>query len=60
MTKGYEAVVPEAKVSIKTDKMITKAYNITADEPADFEIKDGEISFAIKNIDNYAMVELKF
>ena len=60
MTKGYEAVVPEAKVSIKTDKMITKAYNITADCPVDFKNEDGKVSFSVKNIDNYAMVEFKF
>lgn len=60
MTKGYEAVVPEAKVRIKTNKMITKAYNITADSPVDFKNEDGTVSFSVKNINNYAMVELKF
>ena len=60
MTKGYEAIVPEAKISVKTDKMATKAYNITTDEPVIFENKDGRVSFTVKNIDNYAMVELKY
>jgi beta-galactosidase GanA len=60
MTKGYEAVVPEVKVSLKTDKMITKAYNITEECPANFKNEDGKVSFSVKNINNYAMVELKF
>jgi len=60
MTKGYEALVPEVKISLKTDKMITKAYNITADEQIFYENQEGGVSFTVKNVDNYAMCELAY
>ena len=60
MCRGYEATVPEAKIKLKTDKMITKAYNITTNTPVSFEMRDGEVVFSIKDIDNYAMVTLEY
>ena len=60
MRGGYEATVPEAKISLKTDKIITKAYNITKDEPISFELSDGRVSLRVKDIDNAAMVILEY
>lgn len=60
MSGGYEAIAPEVKITLKTDKMITKAYNITRNEPISFEIKNGEVTFSLKEVDNYAMVILEY
>ncbi len=60
MSSGYEATVPEVKISIKTDKIITKAYNITQNKPVLFENKNGEVHIYLENIDNFAMTVLEY
>ncbi len=60
MSNGYEAIVPEVKIRIKTDKMTTKAYNITQNKPVAFKQSDGNIEIILDNIDNFAMVTLEF
>ncbi len=60
MSGGYEAIVPEVKISLKTDKMITKAYNITQNKPVSVEQANGEVAFALKDVNNFSMVILEF
>jgi len=60
MSNGYEAVVPEVKITLKTDKKLKKAHNITTDSPLATEQKDGEITLSITDVDNYAMSILEY
>ncbi len=60
MSCGYESVVPEVIISLKTSKMITKAYNITQNKSVSYEQNNGEVSVVLKNVDNFAMAVLNF
>ncbi len=60
MSCGYEAIVPEAKISLKTDKKIRKVYNITQNKEIFFEQKNGAVCFSVNDIDNFAMTVLEY
>ena len=60
MSCGYEAIVPQVKITIKTDKMITKAYNVTDNQQISLTQEKGEVSFTVSNVDNYAMTVLEY
>jgi hypothetical protein len=60
MSCGYEAIARDVKVSLKIDKMITKAYNITKNSSVPFNKTDDGVTVSVGDVDNYAMVILEY
>ena len=60
MSGGYEATVPEVKISIRTDKAIKCARNVTTDADLTVTHNGGRVDFVVRDVDSYAMVVLEY
>ncbi len=60
MSGGYEADAYNVKITVKTDRRITRAFNVTDDEELDFELSKDKVTFTLPKVSGYAMAELKY
>ena len=57
---GYDAEARNVNISLRTDKNITAAYNLTANAPVSFSNENGYTKFTLDSVDGFAMTELKY
>ena len=57
---GYDATAQDVNIYLQTDKIITTAYNVTADAPIPFEETNGAVRITLARVDGFAMAELKY
>ena len=57
---GYDAEARNVNIYLQTDKIITTAYNVTADAPVSFEETNGAVRITLARVDGFAMAELKY
>ena len=60
MSGGYEAIARDVEITLKTDKLITKAYNITENKQLSVSEDGGEVTVTVGDVDNYAMIILEY
>jgi hypothetical protein len=60
MSGGYDADAHGVRINVKTDKRISKAWNVTDGVAVEFKNGEGEVSFTLPCVRGYAMTELKY